>query len=76
MPTLQVRIWSENTGVEGSQWAVETIWIWQDTGGLTTQWMDNKVRESVWEIAQSMSIIYKHGAGPEQWYLLIDHCVT
>jgi hypothetical protein len=34
------------------------------------------VRERVWEIAQSMSIINKQGAGPERWDLLIDHCVT
>jgi len=50
--------------------------IWQDKGGLTTQWIDNKVRERMWEIAQSMSIINKQGAGPEQWDLLIDRCVT
>jgi hypothetical protein len=50
--------------------------IWQDKGGLTTQQMDNKVREHVWEIAQSMSMINKQGAGPEQCDLIIDHCVT
>jgi hypothetical protein len=50
--------------------------IWQDKGGLATQRMDNKVRVHVWEIAQSMSIINKQGAGPKQWDLLIDHCVT
>jgi len=56
--------------------AAETMGIWQDKGGLTTQQIDNKVRERVWEIAQSMSIIIKQGAGPEQWDLLIDCCVT
>jgi hypothetical protein len=76
MPTLQVRVWAENAGVGVSQWAAETMGIWQDKGGLTTQRMDNKVRERVWEIAQSMSIINKQGAGPEQWDLLIDRCVT
>jgi len=76
MPTLQVRVWAENTGVGASQWAAETMGIWQDKGGLTTQRIDNKVRECVWEIAQSMSIVNKQGAGPEQWDHLIDHCVT
>jgi len=76
MPTLQVCVWDENAGVGVSQWAAETMGIWQDKGGLTTQWMDNKVRERVWEIAQSMSIINKQGASPEQWDLLIDRCVT
>jgi len=50
--------------------------IWQDKGGLTTQRMDNKVRQRVWEIGQSMSIINKQGASPEHWDLLIDRCVT
>ena len=50
--------------------------IWLDQGGMTTQQIDNKARERVWEIAQSMSIINKQGAGPEQWDLLIDRCVT
>jgi len=76
MPTLQVRVWAENTGVGVSQWAAETIGIWQNKCGLTTQRIDNKVREHVWEIAQSMSIINKQGASPEQWDILIDRCVT
>jgi len=50
--------------------------IRQDKGGLKTQRMDNKVRECVWDIAQSMSIINKQGAGPEQWDLLIDRCLN
>ena len=50
--------------------------IWQDEGGLTTQRIDNKVRERIWEIAQSMSFINKQGAGPEQWDLLTDCCIT
>lgn len=44
--------------------------------GLTTQWIDNKVREYVWKIAQPMSIINKHGTTPEQWDLLIDSCIA
>jgi hypothetical protein len=37
MPTLQVRVWAENAGVGVSLWAAETMGIWQDKGGLTTQ---------------------------------------
>jgi len=76
MPTLQVRVWAENAGVGVSQWAAENMGIRQEKGGLTTQRIDNIVRECMWEIAQSMSIINKQGAGPEQWDLLIDCCVT
>jgi len=47
MPTLQVRISAENAGVGVSQWAAETVGIWQDKGGLTTQQIDNKVREHI-----------------------------
>jgi hypothetical protein len=42
---------AENAGVAVSQWAAETMVIWQDKSGLTTQEMDSRVRESVWEIA-------------------------
>jgi hypothetical protein len=59
MPTLQVRVWAENAGVGVSQWAAETMGIWQDNGGLMTQRMDNKGRERIWEIAQSLSIMKK-----------------
>jgi hypothetical protein len=76
MPTLQVHVWAENAGVGVSQWAAESRGIWQNKGGLTTQQIDNTVTERIWEIAQSMSIINKQGAGPEQWALLIDRCVT
>jgi len=76
MPTVQVCVWAENAGVGVSQWAAESIGIWQDKGGLTTQWIDDKVRQPVWEIAQSVSIINKQGASTEQWDLLIDSCVT
>jgi VanZ family protein len=76
MPTLQVRVWAQNAAVGVSQWAAETMGIWQDKSGLTTQRMDNEVRERVWEITHFMSIINKQGAGPEECNLLIDHCVT
>jgi len=76
MPTLEVRVWAENAGVGVSQWGAEIMGIWQDKGGLTTQRIDNKVREHFWEIAWSRSIINKQGAGPEQWDLLIDRCIT
>jgi len=76
MPTLQVYIWTENGGVGVSQWAAETMGIWQDKGTLPTQRIDNNVREHVWDIAQSKSIINEQGCGPEEWALLIDRCVT
>jgi len=76
MPTLQVRVCAENAGVGDSRWAPETIRTGQDTGGLTTRQIYNKVRECVWEIAQSMSSINKEGAGPELWDVLIDRWVT
>jgi hypothetical protein len=76
MPTIEVRIWAEIAGVAVSQWAAETMGMSQDKGGLTTQWIDNKVMERICEIAQSISIINKQGAGLEQWDLLINHCIT
>jgi len=74
--TLQVCVMPENAGVGVSHWAAEPMGIWQDKGGLTTQWRDNKVTDCVWEIDQSMSIINRQDAGPEQWDLLIDYCIT
>jgi len=59
MPTVQVRVWAENAGVGISQWTEETMGILQNKDGLTTQQIDNKVREQVWEIAKSRSIINK-----------------
>jgi hypothetical protein len=50
--------------------------IWQDKGGLTTQWIDYKVRDRLSEIAQSMSIITTPVTGPNQLDLLIDVCIT
>ena len=75
MPTPQVRVGAKNAGVGVSQWAAETIGIWHDKGGLTTQRIDNTVRECIWEIAQCMSNINKQAAGPEEWCLLMDRCV-
>jgi len=40
------------------------------------QWIDNKVGEHIWEIAQSISVINKQNAGPKAWNLLIDCSVT
>jgi hypothetical protein len=40
-------MWAKNAGVGVSQWAAKTIGIWQHKGGLTTQRIDNKVRERV-----------------------------
>jgi len=62
--------------VEVRQWAAENMRICQENGGLKSQWKDNKVRERVWEIVQSMSISNEQGAGPKQCDLLIDYCVT
>jgi hypothetical protein len=76
MPTLQVRVCAENTGVGVSQWAAEPKGIWQDKGGLAIQRMDNTLRDHNLEIAQSMIIINMQGTGPKQWDLLIDHCIT
>jgi len=76
MPTLQICVWAEKAGVGVSQWAAETMGICHDKGGLTTQQIDNKVTELIYEISQSMSIINKQGASPEQWNLQMDHCVT
>jgi hypothetical protein len=47
MATLQLRVWADNAGIEVSQWAAETMGIWKDQGGLTTQQVDNKVRERI-----------------------------
>jgi hypothetical protein len=70
---LQVRVWAENASVGVCQWAAETMGIWQDKGDLTTQQIDNQVREGVWAIVWSMSIMNKQGTGTGQWDLLI-HC--
>jgi hypothetical protein len=40
-------MWAENADVGVSQWAAEKMGIWQDKGGLTTQWIENKVRERI-----------------------------
>jgi len=76
MPTQHVHLSADNTSVGVRQWAVETMAIWQEKGGLTTQWKDNIVREHVWVLAQSMNIRNKRCAGCEKRDLLIDHCIT
>jgi hypothetical protein len=76
LPTLQVGVWSEHTGVGVRRWAAEIIGIWQDKGSLTIQQKNNKVGDNGWESVQSMSSTKKQGAGPEQWNLLTDHCIT
>ena len=76
MPTLQVRPLAENAGVGGSQWAAETMGIWQGKGGLTTQQDDDQVREGVWEIAPYKSFSNTQRAGPKQWDHLIEHRVA
>jgi hypothetical protein len=76
MPTVHVHVWAENARVGVSQGATETMGIWLDKGDLTTQRIDNQVREHVREITKSMGIINKQGSGPEQWDVLIDCCVT
>jgi len=76
MPTLQVHVWAVNASVRVSLWAAETMGIWQYNGVFTTQWIHNTVRERVWEIAESVVIFNKQGAGFEQWDLLLDRCFT
>jgi hypothetical protein len=75
MPTHQVHVWVETACIGVNKLAAETMGIWQDNGGLTTQQLENKVRERILEIAQCMIIINKQGAGPKQWNLLIHRCV-
>jgi len=77
MPTLQVRVWAEKTGIGVGQWAAETMGIWQDKGGLATQRIDHKVRDHISEIkSQSWSIINRQGACTYHFDLLVDRCVT
>ena len=69
-------MWAENAGVGVNQCAADTMGIWKDMCGLTTQQMENEVTEPVWEIAQSLSIVNKQVPRAKQWDLLIDHCTT
>jgi hypothetical protein len=73
---IHVHVWTEKAGIGVSQCAAENMGIWQQKEGLTTQQIDNKVREWVWVIAQFMSIITRQGASPKQWDLLNDGCGT
>jgi hypothetical protein len=74
--TLHVRVWGVTAGVGVSLCVTETILIWQNKGVLTTQTIENDIREHVWDIAQSMSFVNKQVAGPNQWDFLNDHCIT
>jgi len=65
MQTVRVRIWAENAGVVVSQWAADSVGIWLEKGGVTTQRNVNTVRDHVCEIAQLMGISNNQGAGPE-----------
>lgn len=76
MPNLHLPSCVETAGGGVSQSAAETIGIWQDRSGLTTQRIDNTVRKCIYDIAQSLSIIHIEGAGPEQYNLLIAHCIS
>ena len=49
--TVSVHVRTENSGVGVGQRAPETMVIWQYKGGLTTQQIENKIKESIWEIA-------------------------
>jgi len=51
MLTRQVCLRTDNAGVGVSHWAVETMAIWQMKSSLTMQWIDNEVRERIWEFA-------------------------
>jgi len=76
MPSLHVRVGAENASVGVSELAADSLGNWQNMRGLTTQWIEDTVREHVCEIAQDLSIINNHGTSPEHWSLLIDRCLT
>jgi len=66
LPTQQACLWAENSGVGVSKWPAETMGIWQEKWGLTTQWMDNQVRECIWKIILSIIISNKLGDSPKK----------
>jgi len=76
MPTLKVHVWAMIASVGVSQLAAETMGIWQEKGGMTTQQKHNKVRERIYVIAESMSTSSKWGACPKQWDLLTECSIT
>jgi len=75
-------VWTRTPGefpgpvANSSQWEAAIMGIWQENCGLATKRKANKTRDHIWEIAGCMSISKKLGAGPRQWDLLIDLCVT
>jgi hypothetical protein len=72
MADLHVHIGAENTSVEVGQCETQMIGFWQVICDFTTQWIDIKVTEHVWEITLSTRISNKQGVIPEQWDHLID----
>lgn len=76
MPTLQVCVWAETAGIGVSQLGAEAMRIWQEKSDLTTQQIKDNVRERIFDITQSMSIINKQGPGSAEWDLLINHFIT
>jgi len=46
--SLLVRIWAENVYGAVSQQTAQTMGIWQKKGGMTIQWINNKLRQPVW----------------------------
>jgi hypothetical protein len=65
MTTLEVHVWAENISVGVSQCPAEAMGIWQDTCGLTTKQIDNKMMERVLDNAQSTTIINTQDSGRE-----------
>jgi hypothetical protein len=76
MASRHVHVSVGYAGVGVTQRATDATGIWQDNHSLPTQPMDIKVREIIWEIAQSIHTINKQGAGVKQWDCLINHCIT
>jgi hypothetical protein len=72
MPTQQVYFWAMIAVVGVSQWAADSMGTGQEKGGLTMQWKDNKLRDTIWGIAQSLFSTIQLGTGPVQWDLPIN----
>jgi len=60
-PNAQFHIRADNAGIKIRQWAPQMIVIWQDKGALTTQSMENPVRECMRGIALFNKISNMHG---------------
>jgi hypothetical protein len=59
MASRHVHVSVGYAGVGVTQRATDATGIWQDNDSLPTQPMDIKVREIIWEIAQSIHTIDK-----------------